>query len=191
ERVYVVHVTGTLDRHFGLPPGHVAQLGCLIDDVIGRQIHETRNAQIHERPQPGHRSADAGAGETVLRDRHAPDPPFVEARHELAAAVHGDVLAHHDDSLVAFQLFYLSLQYLIQEGHLHHRVLPRLVDRQGHMRVILTLPKLRLAADREWDCCTCSRTRRTPVGTDSLPQTESLAPPPPPRSTRSRRARSR
>ncbi len=48
-------------RHLGLAAVHVANFRRVIDDLIDRKEAEVHRHQLDYRPQPAHRSANAGA----------------------------------------------------------------------------------------------------------------------------------
>jgi hypothetical protein len=92
-------------RNLELAARHVAVLGRLVDDLLGRQRQEVLVHHLDDRPHPLHRRADARADERHLRDRGVAHPRRPELRehalrHAHRAAHLGDVLAHDEDVVV-------------------------------------------------------------------------------------------
>src|SRR6202035_69534 len=119
EGAAVIHAAAEDDRHTYLPAGHVPQFGSLVDDLIGGEIHEARNAQIHDGTQSRNRRPDPDACEGPFRNRRAPDARGVESVDDAAAAIDGDVLPHEDHALVALHLLDLRLNDRLKIGDLH------------------------------------------------------------------------
>src|SRR5215471_7386175 len=119
ECAAVIHAAGEDDRHADLPPGHVSQLGRLVDNLIRGQIHEAGDAEIDYRTQPPNRRPNPDACEGPLGNRRAPDARFVESIDDAAAAIDGDVLPHEDHALVALHLLDLRLNDRLEICDLH------------------------------------------------------------------------
>ena len=88
---------------------HGSDLGCVIDDLVHRDEQEVEGHDLDHRALAEHRGADAGADEALLGDRgvaHAVGPELVEQTGgDLVGAVEdADLLAHHEDALVAREL---------------------------------------------------------------------------------------
>ena len=96
-------------RHPRLPVEHVGDRGGVVDDLVERQQGEVDRHQLDDRSQPPHRRADADADDRVLGDRRVADAPLTELveqpfGHLERALEAADVLAHHEDRLVAAHL---------------------------------------------------------------------------------------
>ena len=88
-------------RHRELPARHVRDRGRVVHDLVEREQAEVAGHDLDDRPQAGHRRADAGADEAVLGQRRVADALRAELLeqalgHGVAAAVLADVLAHHE-----------------------------------------------------------------------------------------------
>ena len=110
-----------------LATGHVERLGRRIDDLVNRLHGKVERHELDDRFEPGHRSTNADAGETMLGNRRVDDPfgtEFVQQplRHLVGALIFGDLLTHDEDITVAAHL-------------LGHCVTKRFADRGGnHLR---------------------------------------------------------
>src|SRR5581483_412673 len=102
------------DRNPDLTPCHVSELGCLVDDLVGCQVHEAGNAEVYDGSQSRNCRADPDPGKGSFGDGRAPDPRSIEAIEDLAPAVDGNVLSHQDDGLVALHLLDLGLNHCLQ-----------------------------------------------------------------------------
>ena len=93
-----------------LATGEVAQLGGVLDDLVGRLEREVPGHHFDDRAHPGHRHADGGAGEPVLRDRGVEHPARSELvdqaiGDEVGPTVNADILTDQDDTLVPLHFF--------------------------------------------------------------------------------------
>ena len=101
---------------------HRADLGRVVDDLVHRDEQEVQRHDLHDRALAEHRGADAGAHEALLGDRgvaHAVGPELVEqTRGDLVGAVEdADLLAHHEDALVARELLAQRKAQGLAVGH--------------------------------------------------------------------------
>jgi hypothetical protein len=108
-----------------LPAREIAQLGGVLDDLVGRLEREVPGHHLDDRAHAGHRHADRGAGEAGLGNRrvdHALGAEAVEKGigHEVRAAVEADVLAHDDDALVTLHLVGHRGTKRLAIGHYRH-----------------------------------------------------------------------
>jgi hypothetical protein len=92
--------------------------------MIHRLHGEVERHELDDRLEARKRCADAEAGKTVLGDRrvdHAHGAEFLQQplSYLVGALILGNLLAHHEDSLVAPHL-------------LRHRIAQRLAHRHGH-----------------------------------------------------------
>src|SRR5581483_6539119 len=88
---------------------HVVDVRRVVDDLVEREQREVDRHQLHHRPQPRHRRADAHADDRVLGDRRVAHAPLAELLEQPlgdleGAAEDADVLAHQHHALVAAQL---------------------------------------------------------------------------------------
>ena len=114
------------DRHRHLPAGHVPVLGRLVDDLLGSEREEVLVHHLGDRPHPLDRGADRRADEGHLRDRRVADALGAELvehphRHAHRAAHLGDVLAHHEDVVVAAHRLHERVAHGLAVGELRHR----------------------------------------------------------------------
>ena len=91
------------DRARELPARHLADLGGVVDQLIGGDQREVPGHELDDRPQADHRGADAEAGEAALGDRRVDDALLAELlehplRHLVGAVVVADLFAHEEDA---------------------------------------------------------------------------------------------
>ena len=111
------------DRH--RRAGAVALLRRDGDQVVPRAGDEVGELHLGDRAHAHHRGAGAGADDRRLRERrvdHAPRAELLlEAEGDLErAAVHADVLADHEDALVAAHLEAEPVGDRLEVGQLGH-----------------------------------------------------------------------
>ena len=102
-----------------MPPQHVVDLGCVVEDLVRANAEETDVHQVDDRAHSGRRRTDACAHKSGLRDWRVANPLWTELSdkplgksHRAAPRVFlvgppgaaGDVLAHDEDALVALHL---------------------------------------------------------------------------------------
>ena len=97
----------------------------MVDDLVEGEQREVDRHQLDDRPQPAHRRADAGADDRVLRDRRVADAALAELveqalGHLERALEDGDVLAHHEDGLVATHLLGHRVAKRLSHPHRGH-----------------------------------------------------------------------
>ena len=95
-------------RNGKLPPGHIPDLGGVIDNLVHRQQAEINRHQLHHRTQPRQRSPHAGADYHRLRQRRILNPMFAVLLREAlgygeSPPVGANVLAHQKNALVFVQ----------------------------------------------------------------------------------------
>ena len=98
------------------------------DEVVPGARHEVGELHLGDRPQPHHRRAGRAAHDRGLRQRRVEDAPraelLLEAERDLErAAVDADVLAEHEDALVAAHLLAETVADRLEIGLLRHRYL--------------------------------------------------------------------
>ena len=96
-------------RRFHLAAGHVERLRRRVEDLVDRLHGEVEGHELDDRLEAGERGADAEACEAVLGDRridHALRTELLQQalRDLVGALILGDLLAHHEDVLVAAHL---------------------------------------------------------------------------------------
>jgi hypothetical protein len=96
-------------RHGHLAAEHVVDLRRVVDDLVHRDDREVHGHQLDHGAQAGHRRPHPQAHEPGLADRRVDDPLLAELAQQAAgdlerALVLRDVLAHHEDALVALHL---------------------------------------------------------------------------------------
>ena len=92
-------------RHLQLPARHVAMLGRLVDDLLGRERQEVLVHDLDDRAHALHRRADPCADDSDLGDRRVADALGAELVQQPLGDAHraahlGDVLAHDEDVVV-------------------------------------------------------------------------------------------
>ncbi len=101
---------------------HRADLGRVVDDLVHRDEQEVDRHDLDDRPLAEHRRADAGADEALLGDRrvaHAVGAELVEqpGGHLVGAVEDADLLAHHEDAVVARHLLAHRQAQRLAVGH--------------------------------------------------------------------------
>ena len=102
---------------------HPRRLG---HDLVERRVDEVRELDLGDRPQPVHRGADRRADDHRLGQRRVDDPVVAElgpqaVGREEHAALLADVLAQHDDRLVAAHLLGHALADRLDERPDRHQ----------------------------------------------------------------------
>jgi hypothetical protein len=111
------------DRQTRLAARHIAQLGCLVDDLIEAAIDEGRDLDLANRPHPRHRGAHRGADEAGLGNRRIAHPLGAKLLMESAGTAESaehHVLAEQEGQGIALHLFGESRSDCLQESYLRH-----------------------------------------------------------------------
>ncbi len=92
-------------RHFALPAGHQAQLGCLVADLVHSQAGEVNKHDLSHRPHANQCRAGSGTGDGVLRDGRVANSlrsELIEQRagHPKGSAVYPYVLAQKEHAFI-------------------------------------------------------------------------------------------
>src|SRR6266849_2979273 len=93
-------------RHLGLAAEHVADLRCVVDDLVVGDQREVDGHHLDDRAQPEHRGADGAADDDFFRDGRIDHALLAEAveqalRYSVRAAELSDVLTNEVDGVVA------------------------------------------------------------------------------------------
>jgi len=93
---------------------HITDFGSVVDDLVHSDQDEVDRHDLHDRAQTAHRRANAGADETLFRNRggaHAPGSEFLEQplRDAVGSLEDADLLTHDQDFLIAGQFLVQSL----------------------------------------------------------------------------------
>ncbi len=114
-------------RHLRLAVEHVGDRRGMVDDLVQRQQREVDGHQLDDRPQATHRGADPGADDRVLGDRRVAHPALAELVQQAVGDLEGaaedtDVLAHHEDALVAPHLLGHRVAQSLAHPQLGHQL---------------------------------------------------------------------
>ena len=126
------------DDHRHGRPGAVVLLGRDRDELIPGAGDEVGELHLRDRPHAHERRAGAAADDCGLGERGVDDAPrpelLLEAeRHLEGAAVHTDVLADHEDALVAPHLAAEAVGDRLEIGQLGHVSLLPVVRREERL----------------------------------------------------------
>mmetsp|Transcript_7939 Transcript_7939/g.32156 ORF Transcript_7939/g.32156 Transcript_7939/m.32156 type:complete len:421 (+) Transcript_7939:335-1597(+) len=102
--------------------GHVQRLGRGVDDVVDGLHRKVKRHELDDWLEAHHRGAARQAGETRLGDGRVPHAVGAEALQEplrdlVRALVVANLLAHHEDLLVAFHLLGQGAVERVAHGH--------------------------------------------------------------------------
>ncbi len=97
-------------RHRYLATGKIAELGGVLDDLVGGLEREVPGHHFDDRTHTGHRHPDRRAGKPVFGDRgidHATGAELIDQaiRDEVRATIDSNVLTEQDYPLIPFHFF--------------------------------------------------------------------------------------
>ena len=109
-------------RAADLAAEHRPHLGGVVDDLVDRDEQEVDRHDLHDRALAAHRGADRGADEALLGDRRVAHALRAELAHQAGGDLVGaledaDLLAHHEDALVAGELLAQREAQRLAVGH--------------------------------------------------------------------------